>query len=91
VRLLGVKAFSGGVFLATAIIHMMPEILHGLEGLGHDSGYPVGFLLILAGYLVILCFERVIFDHEHDHNHEQYHHEEGISSCVIYTLFLLFI
>jgi hypothetical protein len=50
---------------------MMPELLHGLDNLGHDTGYPVGFLFILIGYLVILCLERVLFAHTHEHPPEE--------------------
>jgi hypothetical protein len=50
---------------------MMPELLHGLHDLGHDTGYPIGFLFILIGYLVILCLERVLFGHTHEHSHEE--------------------
>jgi zinc transporter 1/2/3 len=72
------NAFGGGVFLATAIIHMMPELLHGLDELGHDTGYPIGFLFILVGYIVILCLERVLFAHTHEHHpeEEQLHHSK---------------
>ncbi len=70
------QAFGGGVFLATAFIHMLPELMHDIEGLNIGSrDYPVGFLLVLAGYLVLLCLERVAFSH--NHHHDEHHHHHG--------------
>jgi zinc transporter ZupT len=70
------NAFGGGVFLATAFIHMLPELIHDIEQLNVGSQeYPTGFLLVLVGYLVLLCLERVAFSH--NHHHDEHHHHHG--------------
>jgi zinc transporter 1/2/3 len=72
-RLLGVaNAFSGGVFLAIALMHIMPEQVNNYNELweeNHPSSededndpFPMPFLLLVIGYTLILSIDKVIFD-----------------------------
>lgn len=67
------NAFSGGVFLSLAFGHLIPECLHGFEGM--NEALP--FMLVLGGYLLIFFVEKVAFDAHgilegnHDHSHEK--------------------
>ena len=74
------NAFSGGVFLALALGHLIPECLHGFPA---DWNETTPFYLVLAGYLLIFFVEKVAFD-AHDILHEMQsgggggdHHSHG--------------
>jgi zinc transporter ZupT len=59
---------------------LLPEVSFSLHGVVPEGGYPLGALLILAGYLAILCFERVLFQHKHHHHGDadradEHHHD----------------
>lgn len=72
------NAFSGGVFLAIAFLHVLPEVAHDYDdymapkdasklsdGLkdGDDKDYfPLPFALAFAGYAFILLIDKVVFD-----------------------------
>lgn len=72
------NAFSGGVFLAIAFLHIMPEATaafaefmeehehdhwHRLRhGDDEDEFFPLPFALAFAGYAFILLIDKVIFD-----------------------------
>lgn len=47
---------------------MLPEVSFSLHGVVAEDTYPLGSVLIIAGYLAILCFERVLFQHKHHHH-----------------------
>jgi len=52
------NAFSGGVFLSLAFGHLIPECVHGFEGM--NEALP--FMIVLGGYLLIFFVEKVAFD-----------------------------
>ena len=70
------NAFSGGVFLALAFMHILPEATSGYaefmeddhdEALNHgddgdDDFFPLPFVLTFVGYAFILLIDKVIFD-----------------------------
>ncbi len=60
------NAFSGGVFLSLAFGHLIPECVHGFEGMSNEV---TPYLLVLSGYLLIFFVEKVAFD-AHDILHE---------------------
>lgn len=62
------NAFSGGVFLSLAFVHLIPECTHGF--VNWPEATP--FALILLGYLLIFFVEKVAFD-AHDILHEMQH------------------
>jgi hypothetical protein len=65
------NAFSGGVFLSLAFGHLIPECVHGFEGLTNEV---TPYLLVLSGYLLIFFVEKVAFDaHEILHEMENAH------------------
>jgi len=57
---------GGGVMLAVAFSHLIPEVQEGFSDLD-TNGYPIGFALVIAGYVLILLLEKVIFHHGHAH------------------------
>jgi zinc transporter 1/2/3 len=71
------NAFSGGVFLAICLMHIMPEQVEAYAGIqeekGLDDSFPMPFFLCIIGYTIILVIDKVLFDthvifddHEHD-------------------------
>lgn len=52
------NAFSGGVFLSLAFGHLIPECIHGFEGMNESLPY----MIVLGGYLLIFFVEKVAFD-----------------------------
>lgn len=69
------NAFSGGVFVAIALIHILPEQSESYAE--QDKGdFPMPFFLVLCGYTLILIIDKVLFDThvilgDHDHEHEE--------------------
>lgn len=69
-RILGVaNAFSGGVFLAIALMHIMPEQTESYAELADEGtigpglgSFPLPFLLVVLGYTFILIIDKVLFD-----------------------------
>jgi ZIP Zinc transporter len=68
------NAFSGGVFLSLAFGHLIPECVHGFEGLA-ATNEVTPYLLVLSGYLLIFFVEKVAFD-AHEILHEMQHHPQ---------------
>ena len=57
------NAFAAGVFLAIALLHMLPEEIDSWrEYRGKDEVFPLPELLAFAGYSIILIFDKVAFD-----------------------------
>lgn len=60
----GAKCFSGGVFLGTCFLHLIPETRRNvdtvLDQLGSRSQYPVAELLTMAGFFAVVFCEHVI-------------------------------
>ena len=72
------NAFSGGVFLTLAFGHLIPECVHGFEGMNEALPY----MIVLAGYLLIFFVEKVAFDahglmHEAEHSHGGTHNNKA--------------
>lgn len=65
------NCFSGGVFLAAGLVHLLPHCLESQAALGDVIGdYPLALVLITLGYLLVLFVERVLFDvHGASHSH----------------------
>ena len=74
-KVLGIaNAFSGGVFLAIALMHIMPEqskawelMQWGVENCESEKDnfstpLPFPFLLLVLGYTIILTIDKVLFD-----------------------------
>lgn len=60
----GAKCFSGGVFLGTCFLHLIPETRFKvdavMERMGSRSQYPVAELLTMAGFFGVIFGEHVI-------------------------------
>jgi len=75
------SCFSGGVFLALSMGHLIPEAIENI----HEQGMPASVALwcALAGYLAVLVVDKVAFDthslehgHAHDHSPGHDHSDE---------------
>eukprot|EP00529_Nitzschia_sp_RCC80_P022575 CAMPEP_0113488422 /NCGR_PEP_ID=MMETSP0014_2-20120614/26009_1 /TAXON_ID=2857 /ORGANISM="Nitzschia sp." /LENGTH=493 /DNA_ID=CAMNT_0000382135 /DNA_START=56 /DNA_END=1534 /DNA_ORIENTATION=- /assembly_acc=CAM_ASM_000159 len=76
------NAFSGGVFLSLAFGHLIPECVHGFEGVTNEV---TPYLLVLSGYLLIFFIEKVAFD-AHEILHEMEHaHDEKVAAAAAAT------
>ena len=64
-----ITSFSGGVLLGAVMIHMLPEaITHGKEFLCYlkvKNEYPVGVLLVVVGFMIILLIEKLVEEYKH--------------------------
>mmetsp|Transcript_22728 Transcript_22728/g.16097 ORF Transcript_22728/g.16097 Transcript_22728/m.16097 type:complete len:131 (-) Transcript_22728:280-672(-) len=56
------NAFSGGVFIAIAFVHILPESAEGYADLKGDDAFPLPYLLFFCGYSLILLLDKVMFD-----------------------------
>ena len=79
-KLIGIaNAFSGGIFLCVALLHLLPESAEIFEEYFQDKSssdgegeslrrhFPASFILAFVGYTIILILEKVIFD-SHTHS-----------------------
>lgn len=55
------NAFAGGVFMAIAMLHLLPEAHEEVEG-SLNIEYPLSYMLSLVGYVLILYVEKIAFD-----------------------------
>jgi zinc transporter 1/2/3 len=70
------NAFSGGVFLAICMLHLLPE---AAEALNSESRFPVSYLIAIVSCSFILYIEKVAFD-----SHELMSHGEGHTDLGIH-------
>ncbi|GFH20308.1 uncharacterized protein HaLaN_17403, partial [Haematococcus lacustris] len=61
------NAFSGGVFLAAGLMHLIPHCQEAQQAVdlsrwGLPAEYPLYLLLVSLGYLLVLMVERVVFE-----------------------------
>lgn len=65
------SAFSGGLFLAVGIIHLLPEAHENFEESYEDKEtehFPWAFTISIMSFALILFIEKILTDH-HEHNH----------------------
>jgi hypothetical protein len=59
-----INCFSAGIFLALALVHMLPESVVAYNEWGHEKGYenlfPLPYVMMFTGYMIVLCLDRVI-------------------------------
>jgi len=79
VKLMGLsQAFSAGLFVAIALIHLLPEAAEGFTDYFADNNasdsvkkIPITYILVFFSFTLILFIEKVAFDShsiiEHDH------------------------
>ncbi|GBF94825.1 zinc permease [Raphidocelis subcapitata] len=68
------NCFSGGVFVAAGLVHLLPHCQEAQQQLPALAGtdYPLYLVLIVGGYMLVLFVERVLFsvhDAAHAHTH----------------------
>jgi len=66
------RAFSGGLFLAVGIVHLLPEAAENFEDYFKSNGYqgeqfPWAFLILLISFSLVLFIEKIATDHHHSH------------------------
>ncbi|XP_052776217.1 uncharacterized protein LOC128214033 [Mya arenaria] len=64
------NCFSGGVFLATSLIGLLPEAQDKMEEALKNEKYPLSELIVGAGFLLILLIESVAVT-LHDRRHSR--------------------
>lgn len=75
------NCFSGGLFLALAILHLLPEARMELESTedtesSNRSSFPITFAICLAAFSFILLIDRVMFKSNEARNHDRPVHIE---------------
>lgn len=57
------NCYAGGLFLAVGLIHLLPEGSELLEG--QVGEMPLGHILAICGYSLILFIDKVLLSHSH--------------------------
>jgi len=60
------NCFSGGVFIAVALIHLLNEGLENIQS-AYSGDVPIGTFVLISGYILILFIEKVAFTNYHGH------------------------
>lgn len=56
------NSFAGGVFLAIAFAHILPEAAGDYAELKGDEAFPLPYVLTFIGYSIILFMDKVMYD-----------------------------
>jgi zinc transporter 1/2/3 len=81
------ECLAGGVFLGSALVHLVPEALHSFEGF---SEYPIASLIILACFSLLLVVE--VFAQTHgEHSDSSHQAVDGQLSSMIIVLYCVLI
>ncbi|CAD8111030.1 unnamed protein product [Paramecium primaurelia] len=75
-------AFSGGLFLAVGLVHLLPEAAENFEQSFDDDEehFPFAYAISILSFALILFIEKIITDHHHDHGHDDDLHHHGSNS-----------
>ena len=80
-RLNGLQSFASGIFLATCLLHLLPEAMEAI-GDSLTSNLPVSEMIVSLGFLLLLVMENLVLachemtatrsssDRRHRHNQE---------------------
>lgn len=60
------NTFSGGVILATGLIHLVPEVIEEQFEVDLPNEYPLGMVMMTGGFLLVFFLEQIVFG-GHDH------------------------
>lgn len=100
VNMLGiVNSFAGGVFIAVALTHIMPEAANDYnEYMEHDHDhslrhgdeeiFPLPFVLVFVGYFLLLLIDKVLFDTHSLMDHGQGHEHGPEESPHVHSSFV---
>jgi zinc transporter ZupT len=82
-----VNCFSGGVFFAVGMVHLLPDCFEAAAKLQQPfNSQQAALSLVVAGYCLIFFMERVLFNlHEHDHQHCHHTTHVPLLPCSTYT------
>ena len=53
-------AFSGGVFLGAAFLHLLSEAADAQFWKTHTGSFPTPYLLCITGFLLVMAFEEIV-------------------------------
>ena len=70
------NCFSGGVFMCTGLTHILPHVVEYGAGVTGHGDYPLPYVLVMLGYMLVFLVERVVF-HIHKHTEEEHEGEHG--------------
>lgn len=73
-KILGIaNAFASGVFIAIALVHILPEEAEIWADMNPDADplFPLPYFLMFVGYTIILVIDKVAFD-----THALFEHDE---------------
>jgi zinc transporter ZupT len=80
------NSFAGGVFMAIAFMHILPEEVGIYKEITDaeeiERPFPIPYLLYFVGYTFILIVDRVVFDSHalfEDDHHGGHGHEEEVA------------
>jgi len=62
-------AFASGIFLGTALFHMLPDAIRDFSAIQTISGYPIAEGFCAAGFLILLFMERLSHYFASEKNH----------------------
>ena len=76
-------AFSGGLFLAVGLVHLLPEAAANFEE-SYDKDddsehFPYAYVISIASFSLILFIEKIVTDHHHS-NDDHHHHSDAHKS-----------
>jgi solute carrier family 39 (zinc transporter), member 1/2/3 len=72
-KILGIaNSFASGVFIAIALVHILPEMSGLWISDKGEEAFPLPYFLVFCGYTLILVIDKVMFDTHalFDHNDE---------------------
>ncbi|ESO86687.1 hypothetical protein LOTGIDRAFT_74818, partial [Lottia gigantea] len=86
--LCGLRCFSGGIFLATCFLHLVPDTTSKVEAvlknMGSRSKFHVAELLVMAGFYAVVFVEQIIkilylraLTHEQTSKENKYEKQNG--------------
>jgi zinc transporter 1/2/3 len=87
----GLLCFGAGVLMATALTHLLPDIIEGVDGL-MDSGIlnsslPLGEIFFSMGFFLVYLVEELVHmiadPHAHSKTDVSIHRSVGVRECSI--------
>lgn len=82
-----INTFSGGVILATGLVHLVPEVIEEQFEVDLPNEYPLGMVMMAAGFLLVFFLEHILFDgHSHEDPDKRTaldHYQSGITTVEL--------
>ena len=80
-KILGIaNSFAAGVFIAIALVHILPEEAANWAGLHPPEAdpFPLPYFLVFCGYCLILVIDKVMFDTHALFDHDDEHGDHAL-------------